>query len=192
MHTPGFLVVLGKGPSPGVWPGIPTAPRAGGCEIIRLGCDLKKSPIEAPWLVAAALWVLSLVVDEPEDGGVPQVFHGGGGGAIALEMPAIARRFHLIRVGLAAKLHPSDSLRERRNGFTTQVNLAEPPSNTFGKNILDVTTQVIDDTLQYQLSNSFCYPPRPRPKPEDLNSPDTRALVTRDDADSGLQFNYEA
>jgi hypothetical protein len=40
--------------------------------------------------------VLSLVVDEPEDGGVPQVFHGGGGGAIALEMPAIARRFHLV------------------------------------------------------------------------------------------------
>lgn len=39
-----------------------------------------------------------------------------------------------------------DSLREARNGFTAQLNLAGPPCNAFGKDILNLTIQVRYET----------------------------------------------
>ena len=39
-----------------------------------------------------------------------------------------------------------DSLKENQNGFTAQLNLAGPPCNAFGKDILNLTIQVTHDT----------------------------------------------
>jgi hypothetical protein len=39
-----------------------------------------------------------------------------------------------------------ESLRENRNGLTAQLNLAGPPCNVFGKDILNLTIQITYDT----------------------------------------------
>jgi alpha-glucosidase len=39
-----------------------------------------------------------------------------------------------------------DSFRENRNGFTAQLNLAGPPCDAFGKDILNLTIQVTYET----------------------------------------------
>lgn len=88
-----------------------------------------------------------------------------------------------------------DSLRENRNGFTAQLNLAGPPCNAFGRDILNLTIQITYDTAsrlhvnifdksaqQFILPSGFFEPP----KSENLR---TSAAAARGDSD--LQFNYE-
>ena len=50
---------------------------------------------------------------------------------------------HFFVPGYALDL---DSLKENQNGFTAQLNLAGPPCNAFGKDILNLTIQVTHDT----------------------------------------------
>jgi hypothetical protein len=57
---------------------------------------------------------------------------------IATELP-LRSTPHFGTVGYA--LDP-DSLRENRNGLTAQLNLAGPPCNAFGKDILNLTIQI--------------------------------------------------
>jgi hypothetical protein len=102
-----------------------------------------------------------------------------------------------------------DSLREYRNGFTAQLNLAGPPCNAFGNDILNLSIQVTyetvsrcvcvslvtcahslrpDDRLHVnifdQSARQFTLPSGyfDLPKPGNLSSL----------ADADLQFNYEA
>ncbi|KAH9974514.1 glycosyl hydrolases family 31-domain-containing protein [Russula compacta] len=84
-----------------------------------------------------------------------------------------------------------DSLKEARNGFTAQLNLAGPPCNAFGKDILNLTIQVTYETASRLHVNIFDQPAQQftlpsgyfdLPRRDNLSSPD----------EAELQFNYES